>query len=265
MRSDETLDRWKKRSGRKCEVWWKARNTDNKLKLVERLKQKALFLVFFSSQFPRFSSSIFFRTSHLPHSSFSRHSLSYYFLPHSEFSTGSDRQFSPKLLILYHILHFPQFAFSTSVLLFPHSAFSSTVLIFYTLHLLSRNPHLPDLRIPIFRLPQSPFSIPHFSLFNTPHFLLKAWEYSRHSSRLAAKRPKRRRARTDDEFAGNSLFRTPHVLPHTVFSTQPTQHCIRPVALSKLRLFTRCIWSRTDWQDYDANLLTGSVVTSGSN
>ena len=264
MRSDETLDRWKKRSGRKCEVWWKARNTDNKLKLVERLKQKALFLVFFSSQFPflhpAFSSALLIY--HTPH--FQGTLLVTIFYRTLNFQ-HSDRQFSPKLLILYHILHFPHFAFSTSVLLFPHSAFSSTVLIFYTLHLLSRNPHLPDLRIPIFRLPQSPFSIPHFSLFNTPHFLLKAWEYSRHSSHLAAKRPKRRRARTDDEFAGNSLFRTPHVLPHTVFSTQATQHCIRPVALSKLRLFTRCIWSRTDWQDYDANLLTGSVVTSGSN
>lgn len=264
MRSDETLDRWKKWSGRKCEVWWKARNTDNKLKLVERLKQKALFLVFLSSQFPRFSPCIFFRTSHLPHSSFSRHSLSYYFLPHSEFSTLWSTIFSQTPHFIPHSSFSAVCIFYLS-LTFSTLAFSSTVLIFHTLHLLSRNPHLPDLRIPIFRLPQSPFSIPHFSLFNTPHFLLKAWEYSRHSSHLAAKRPKRRRARTDDEFAGNSLFRTPHVLPHTVFSTQPTQHCIRPVALSKLRLFTRCIWSRTDWQDYDANLLTGSVVTSGSN
>ena len=164
MRSDETLDRWKKpRSGRKCEVWWKARNTDNKLKLVERLKQEALFLVFHSSQFPRFSPCIFYRTSHLPHSSFSTLLVSIFYRTLN--SQHSDRQFSPKLLILYHILHFPHFAFSTSVLLFPHSAFSSTFLIFHTLHLLSRNPHLPDLRIPIFRLPQShfPYRTSHFS------------------------------------------------------------------------------------------------------
>lgn len=205
MRSDETLDRWKKRSGRKCEVWWKARNTDNKLKLVERLKQKALFLVFLSSQFPRFSPCIFFRTSHLPHSSFSRHSLSYYFLPHSEFSTGSDRQFSPKLLILYHILHFPQFAFSTSVLLFPHSAFSSTVLISHTLHLLSRNPHLPDLRIPIFRLPHFPtttFSIK--SLRIQPSLIAPCRETSQ-----AAKGKDRRRI-CRKQFIPHSSCSSPH-------------------------------------------------------
>ena len=149
MRSDETLDRWKKRSGRKCEVWWKARNTDNKLKLVERLKQKALFLVFFSSQFPRFSSSIFFRTSHLPHSSFSRHSLSYYFLPHSEFSTLWSTIFSQT----------PHFI--------PHSSFSALCifylsLTFSTLCIFFHSPHFPP---SAFAYPQSSFTglaNPHF-------------------------------------------------------------------------------------------------------
>lgn len=152
MRSDETLDRWKKWSGRKCEVWWKARNTDNKLKLVERLKQKALFLVFLSSQFPRFSPCIFFRTSHLPQSSFSRHSLSYYFLPHSEFSTLWSTIFSQT----------PHFI--------PHSSFSA-VCIFY-LSLTFSTLCICLAAILIYRTCESPFSdyrSLHFP-YRTSHF-----------------------------------------------------------------------------------------------
>lgn len=164
MRSDETLDRWKKRSGRKCEVWWKARNTDNKLKLVERLKQKALFLVFLSSQFPRFSPCIFFRTSHSPHSSFSRHSLSYYFLPHSEFSTLWSTIFS-------QIPHFiPHSSFSALCLFLPQSYF------FHTLHFLPQSSFstlcICLAAILIYRTCESPFSdyrSLHFP-YRTSHF-----------------------------------------------------------------------------------------------